>query len=107
MTRIGRLKSAFGCGLQRRQIVPNCIPDGLDFDIVLLVPKPIADSTDFTLWNAGTKDLCFVLQPDGRFTDDEHLALNGSLSFDVTAISLKVHPNNEMLYVHDALENDV
>src|SRR6185437_4042515 len=95
----------FYCGLERRQIVGDGVPDVFAVYAVVLMPEPIADSANIAPWHACAENFGGVTQPNGSLANDEKLSFHGCLGFEILAVSLDVHSAHEFVDGFNAFAN--
>jgi len=85
------LQSPQDSAFKRRQIIGHGFPDGIHVDMVILMAKPVPDSTDVAPWKAWAESFSLITKPSGGFADHLQLALHGRDCFRVRAECSRVH----------------
>ena len=91
--------------LETRQIVLNGMPDHLDIDPVVLMPKPIANSPNVPPWLPWTEPFGFITQAHCSFADEQHLALDSRYGFWIRPKRIQIHSRRELFDADDGFDD--
>jgi hypothetical protein len=91
--------------LKLRQIVDHGSPNGIDINLVVLMPEPVADATNVAPGKARAENFSLITEPDRRFADHLQLALDGRYRFQVGPECLGVHALDKLLDRSDRIGN--